>query len=50
MNNMIEAVDDLHKAGYVHNDIRPSNIYYSDIKQSFVLGSFSNVKYANLLQ
>ena len=50
MKNMIDAVDALHSAGYVHNDIRPSHIYYSSIKKCFVLGSFSNVRYANLAQ
>jgi len=33
----------LHEAGMTHNDIRPSNIYYSQLKGCFMLGSFSNV-------
>lgn len=41
--NLTEAVVCLHASGFTHNDIRPSNIYYSHNKKRFILGSFSKM-------
>jgi serine/threonine protein kinase len=43
---LVEAVVTLHSAGFSHNDIRPSNVYYSISKKCFILGSFSNVMFS----
>lgn len=41
--HLVEALSALHFAGLSHNDIRPSNVYYSAYKNCYLLGSFSNV-------
>lgn len=46
MKNLVEAVATLHDVGLAHNDIRPSHVYYSDVRKCFILGSYSNVNYA----
>lgn len=40
---LVEGVHALHSNGLTHNDIRPSNVYYSAEKDCYLLGSFSNV-------
>jgi serine/threonine protein kinase len=41
--DLVEGLSVMHGSGLTHNDIRPSNIYYSKQKECFLLGSFSNV-------
>jgi serine/threonine protein kinase len=41
--DLVEGLCVLHGNGLTHNDIRPSNVYYSSQKDCFLLGSFSNV-------
>lgn len=41
--SLVEGVATLHAAGLTHNDIRPSTVYYSQQKDCFLLGCFSNV-------
>jgi serine/threonine protein kinase len=36
------GLDDLHKAGISHNDIRPSNVFFSVARNSYLLGNFAN--------
>lgn len=42
MNDLVEAVDALHRAGISHNDIRPSSIFFSVAKNAYVLGNYAN--------
>ena len=41
--DLVEGLSVMHESGLTHNDIRPSNIYYSKQRECFLLGSFSNV-------
>lgn len=41
------ALDDLHKAGISHNDIRPSNVFFSVARNSYLLGNFANCQKGN---
>lgn len=41
--NLVEGLSVMHGSELTHNDIRPSNVYYSKQKECFLLGSFSNV-------
>lgn len=41
--NLLKGLLDLHKAGFIHNDIRPSSIYYSSDKMCYLIGNFSNL-------
>lgn len=43
MRNLVDSVATLHEAGLVHNDIRPSNIFYSSDKKCFLIGAFSRI-------
>jgi serine/threonine protein kinase len=40
--DLTSALDSLHLAGITHNDIRCSNVFYSEEKSAFILGSFGN--------
>ena len=39
--HIVQALDALHSQNITHNDIRPSNIYYSLGRHGYVLGGFA---------
>lgn len=44
---IISALENLQKAGIVHNDIKPENIFWSDDGKMVLLGDYGSVSYEN---
>ncbi len=44
---IISALENLHKSGIVHNDIKPENIFWSDDGKKVLLGDYGSVSYEN---
>lgn len=44
---IISALRNLHKAGIVHNDIKPENIFWSDDGETILLGDYGSISYEN---
>jgi serine/threonine protein kinase len=42
LRDLVEGLDDLHRAGISHNDIRPDNVFYSVERNCYLLGNFAN--------
>lgn len=44
---IISAIETLHKAGIVHNDIKPENIFWNDNGETVLLGDYGSISYEN---
>ena len=44
---LIHAIEILHTNGYLHNDVKPSNLFWLRHNSSLVLGDYDNVSYAD---
>ncbi len=42
MQDLVLAVDSLHEYNFSHNDIRPSNIFYSKDKKKYILCNYDS--------